>query len=102
MGRHTWGWDFYHGGGSAKFWKGGSIFLRGGGVKFFSPKRGVKGCVNFFFAKNVKNLPVLSDFNGFFSSFDDFLTGFSDFLTVFSASTMKNSPPQAQPKFKKF
>ena len=98
---HTRAWDFFHGGGSAEFWEGGSIFLRGGGQIFFA-KKGGKGVGKNFFAKNVKNLPVLSDFNGFFSSFDDFLTGFSDFLTVFSASTMKNSPPQAQPKFKKF
>ena len=76
--------------------------MRGGGVKFLSPKRGGKGVGKIFFAKNVKNLPVLSDFNGLSRSFDGFLTGFSDFLTFFSASTMKNSPPQAQPKFKKF
>ena len=57
MGFFSWGWV-------GRILGGGSIFLRGG-VKFFSPKRGVKGWVKFFFAKNVKNLPVLSDFNGF-------------------------------------
>ena len=28
---HTWAWDFFHGGGSAKFSERGSIFCEGGG-----------------------------------------------------------------------
>ena len=51
---HTWAWDFFHGGGSAEFWEGGSIFSRGGGSIFFRQKGGVKGWVKFFCEKFPK------------------------------------------------
>ena len=50
--------------GRPNFWRGVNFFARGGGQIFFA-KKGGKGVGKFFFAKNVKNLPVLSDFNGF-------------------------------------
>ena len=53
--RHTWGWDFFMG--------VGQLFCEGGQI--FFAKKGGKGVGKIFFAKNVKNLPVLSDFNGF-------------------------------------
>ena len=51
--------------GRPNFGRGGvNFFARGRGQIFFA-KKGGKGVGKIFFAKNVKNLPVLSDFNGF-------------------------------------
>ena len=47
---HTWAWDFFHGGGLAKFSEGVQFFCE----EFFSPKRGVKGWVKFFLRKMSK------------------------------------------------
>ena len=57
MGFFSWGWVGQIFGGWDNF------FARGGQI--FFAKKGGKGVGKIFFAKNVKNLPVLSDFNGF-------------------------------------
>ena len=41
---HTWAWDFFHGGGSAEFWKGGQFCLA---------KKEGKGVGNFFFCEKL-------------------------------------------------
>ena len=62
MGFLSWGWV-------GQILEGGvNFFARGRGQIFFA-KKGGKGVGKFFFAKNVKNLPVLSDFNGFLKQF---------------------------------
>ena len=58
MGFFSWGWV-------GQIFGGGVNFLRGGEGQIFFAKKGGKGVGKIFFAKNVKNLPVLSDFNGF-------------------------------------
>ena len=55
---------FFMGVGRPNFGRGVNFFARGGQI--FFAKKGGKGVGKIFFAKNVKNLPVLSDFNGFF------------------------------------
>ena len=62
MGFFSWGWV------GRILGRGVNFFARGGGQIFFA-KKGGKGVGKIFFAKNVKNLPVLSDFNGFLKQF---------------------------------
>ena len=58
IGFFSWGWV-------GRILGRGVIFIARGMGQFFFAKKGGKGVGKIFFAKNVKNLPVLSDFNGF-------------------------------------